>query len=76
MENKININSWSIDTTPDGEYLVVHPTAMGSVSIPCKTLTDATEQVKDYLSKINKIIERRKGVDEYCSTNEWTRSGT
>ena len=39
-------------------------------------VTDAAFEIQQTLLNLDKIIEQGKAIDEYCSNNPWTYSGT
>ena len=62
--------------TNDNGFTVIAPTAMGKSWSHFKSMKDAIIAVKIFEQNKAEIMKQRKLVNDYCSKNPWTYSGT
>ena len=46
------------------------------IRITKDSIHDCAERIQETLRNLNNIIEQEKSINEYCSNNAWTYSGT
>jgi len=60
----------------DKGFTVIAPTIMGKSWSHFKSMKDAIIAVKIFEQNKAEIMKQRKLVNDYCSKNPWTYSGT
>jgi len=62
--------------TNDIGFTVIAPTAMGKSWSHFNSMKDAIKAVKIFEQNKAEIMKQKKAIDDYCSKNPWTYSGT
>lgn len=81
MKAKIERTTWiTRHGYPDEKlhrgWSVTTPSAMGTTTQVTKSFREAMDVVVQYKRSKGKIDAQRKLINNYCSSNAWTRSGT
>ena len=70
---------WELENEFDGTKVCYIKTSMGEEKIYLQDKDDvdySVERINETIENLDEIYKEEKEIDEYCSNNPWTYSGT